>query len=214
MVEAAHSARKARPAATLFPRMADAIRDLTTRASAGDARAVEQLLVRYLPDVEAYVARHAGALLGARESGADLAQSVCREALERLRGGRFRFEGEAQFRQWLYRAAVLKLMGRARYWRAERRDRAHESAAGSADGALAQPADSETPSRAAEVAEELATLERAFAALTDDERELITLSHVEGLTHAEIATRRGTSEAYSRTLLSRALARLAKLGAS
>jgi len=63
------------------------------------------------------------------------------------------------------------------------------------------PVDSDTPSRAAEAAEEL---ERAFAALTDDERELITLFHVEGLAHAEIAARRGTSEAYSRTLLSRA----------
>lgn len=195
--------------------MPDAISELATRASGGDAAAVEDLLVRYLPDVEAYVARHAGALLSARESGADLAQSVCREALERLRSGRFRFEGEGPFRQWLYRAAVLKLMGRARYWRAEQRDPGRELAGGSQDGAVehALALDSVTPSRAAEAAEELARLERAFAALEDGEREMLQCFYVEGLAHAEIAAQRGTSEAYSRTLLSRALARLAKLGA-
>ena len=73
--------------------------------------------------------------------------------------------------------------------------------------------DSVTPSRAAEAAEELARLERAFAALEDGEREMLQCFYVEGLAHAEIAAQRGTSEAYSRTLLSRALARLAKLGA-
>ena len=49
--------------------------------------------------------------------------------------------------------------------------------------------------------------------LSDEQREAIALFHVERLSHAEIAARRGISESYSRALPSRALARLAREGA-
>jgi RNA polymerase sigma-70 factor (ECF subfamily) len=66
-----------------------------------------------------------------------------------------------------------------------------------------------TPSRHAIGREELERLERAFAALPDDYRSVIVLARVHGLSHAEIAGRLGRTEPATRTLLSRALARLA-----
>jgi RNA polymerase sigma-70 factor (ECF subfamily) len=191
---------------------------LLARATTGDAGAIEELLERYLPDLRGYLARHAGEL-SQRESVADLAQSVCREVLEHLRAGRLAFQGEPQFKQWLYRAAVMKLGGRRRYWRADARDAraappaAPPAASDSRDGH--QPfVDPGTPSADAVFHEEIERFARAFAALADEQRQAIALFHLEGLTHAEIAARLGVSESYSRALLSRALARLARLGAA
>ena len=178
------------------------------RASRGDGEAVEQLLGRYLPDLERYVARHASPLVRAAESAGDLALSVCREALESLRGGRFEYRGEGPFRQWLYRAAVMKLCTRHRHWRAERRDPAREVAP-EAELGVAQALHERTPSMDAVWNEDLARFQEAFGALPERYREVIALHHVEGLAHAEIAARLGTSEANSRVLLSRALGRLA-----
>jgi RNA polymerase sigma factor (sigma-70 family) len=180
--------------------------DWLARASAGDERAVEALLERHLDGVRGFVARNAGAALRAQESVADLVQSTCRELIERLRDGRFRFHGEAEFKQWLYRAAVMKLMNRGRYWRAGQRDagkRVHaaEAADRSASSAPAFAVDPGTPSQDAAFHEELERFERALFALTDEQREAIVLFHVERLTHAEIAARKGFSESYSRTLL-------------
>ena len=190
--------------------------DLVTQASQGDARAVEELLTRYLPDLVSYVGRHAAELVTRRESSDDLALSVCREALECLRSGRFHYQGEGPFRQWLYRAAVMKLMTRHRHWRAERRDPAREverrapaSQTGGARLDVHEPFHERTPSLDAIQSEELARFQQAFAQLSPRHQAVIELHHVEGLTHAEIGARLEISEANSRVLLSRALSRLA-----
>jgi RNA polymerase sigma factor (sigma-70 family) len=57
--------------------------------------------------------------------------------------------------------------------------------------------------------EEIEHVERAFDRLEEEQREVITLAHVAGLTRAEIAERLGKSEGAVRTMLSRALADLA-----
>ncbi len=196
--------------------MADDVLSLVQSASNGDAQAIESLLARYLPDLQGYIVRHVGALVRERESAADLAQSVCREVLERLRDGRLRFQGEAQFRRWLYRAALMKMLSRHRYWLAARRDAGAGRHAQASTGSEAPPAalapEPGTPSQEAAFHEELARFELAFAALPEPHREAIVLHHLEGLSHEEIAARKGFSASYSRALLSRALARLARLG--
>ncbi len=195
--------------------MTDASAELIARATSGDALAVEELLERHLPLLRGYLARNASQRVLDRESVTDLAQSVCREVLERLRDRRLVFQGEAQFRQWLYRAAIMKMMARNRFWTAERREAGREMAVRPASGAPSvdePPAPVCTPSEDAAMHEELGRFENAFASLPTDSREIILLHHVEGLAHAEIATRRGITESHSRTLLARALARLATLG--
>lgn len=178
--------------------------ELVQRASQGDDGAVEELLARYLPDLEGYVARHASPLVRAQESAGDLALSVCREVLESLRGGRFVFQGEAPFRQWLYRAAVMKLATRHRHWRAQRRDPERRAQAD-------DPRDDRTPSLDAVQREELSRFQSAFERLPERYQQVILLHHVESLGHAEIGMRLGISEANSRMLLSRALGRLARV---
>jgi RNA polymerase sigma-70 factor (ECF subfamily) len=179
------------------------------RASNGDGAAVEGLLVRYLPDLVEYIDRRAAHWLQQRESAADLAQSVCREVLVRLRGGRFEYRGEPQFRQWLYRAAVIKLIERTRRGAAERRDPAREVRASAAP----EPATGRgSPSETAMLHEELERFHTAFASLSERAQEIVSLKLVDGLSHAQIAARLGVSEPNSRTLLARALAQLAQRG--
>lgn len=186
--------------------------ELMQSATAGDERAVEELLERYWPDLRAYLARHAGQGLKDREGVSDLAQSVCREVLVHLRDGRFRFRGEAPFRQWLYRAAVMKMLVRHRHWQAARRNAGGERAAIEAERSPAAENLPATPSEEAVLHEEIERFERCFAALPEKHRDVIVWHHLDGLSHAQIAERLDCSESYSRALLSRALARLAALG--
>lgn len=187
--------------------------ELLERASTGEAAAVEALLERCLPQLSGFVARRAEGGLRARESVADLTQSVCREVLQSLRGGKLRFQGEAQFKQWLYRAALMKLAKRRRHWRSAGRG-AEQPAPGAHSSAGADPfVESGTPSAEVAFQDELDRFVSAYERLDEPQREVISLHHVEGLSHAEIARRLEVSESYSRSLLSRAMARLAKLGA-
>ncbi len=183
-------------------------------ASQGDSAAVETLLAQFRPALERHIAANAGRLVLARETPDDLAQSVCREVLEKLRTGRFQFLGEAAFREWVHRAALMKLVDRQRRWTAQRRDVARESpivGMQSSDSAANEPAITNTPSRAFEQREEFERFERAYGELPERQREVLRLHHVDGLPHADIATALGISEANSRMLLSRALARIGRL---
>jgi RNA polymerase sigma-70 factor, ECF subfamily len=199
--------------------MDDPTRTLFESATRGDERAVEELLARLLPDLRRYLDRNAGALVGAKESSSDLAQSVCREMLERLGTERFVYQGEAEFKQWLYNAALFKIRARQRFYLAAMRDAGRQVAlpdagAPSGSGEAGEVAGTEggTPSEAAALHEEVERLRAALAKLPENYRQIIQLAHVEGLAHKEIAARLSISEANSRVLLSRALARLATLG--
>ena len=183
--------------------------ELIQRASSGDQGAVESLLVRYLPDLVEYIDRRAARWLRQRESAADLAQSVCREVLVRLRDGRLVFQGEPQFRQWLYRAAVIKLVERSRSGSAEKRDPAREAPEAQALAAIAQQP---SPSEFAMFHEELERFQVAFAALSARSQAVISFRLVDGLAHEDVAQRLGVSVSHSRVLLARALAELAQRG--
>lgn len=189
-------------------------RQLVESASRGDAAAVESLLERYLPGLERYARRHAGDLVVAKESGADLVQSVCRELLDRLGSERFEYRGEAEFKQWLYQAALLKIRNRRRYYLADRRDAGREVAFDPEQRRSREDAFFRTlssPSRQAMLHEELERVRAVFGELPESYRRVITLAHVEERPHREIAEILGITEAHSRVLLSRALARLATL---
>jgi RNA polymerase sigma-70 factor (ECF subfamily) len=187
---------------------------LVESATRGDAGAIEDLLARYLPELRGYLQRNAGALVIAKESSSDLAQSVCREVLERLATERLSYRGEGEFKQWLFNAALFKIRARQRFYLAARRDAGRELAgappSSSADDVRASPAPG--PHSTAELDEEVAQLRAALNELPDNYREVLVLVHVDGLSHKQVADKLGISEANSRVLLSRALARLATLG--
>jgi RNA polymerase sigma-70 factor (ECF subfamily) len=185
------------------------LQQLVTAATAGDALALDALLERYLPRVRAYLRVRAGAVLD-KESVSDLAQSVCRDVLENI--GRFRYDGEDGFRRWLFKTAQRKILDRYEFYAAARRDRRREQDAPAHDFAetLACYGALPSPSRDAAAREELARVERALDDLPDEQREVIVLAKIVGLSRAAIAAEMGRNEGAVRMLLHRALARLAE----
>lgn len=194
----------------------DASRPLVERATRGDPPALAELLQKHLPGLRAYLRLEAGALVRAKESCSDLVQSVCREVLGDLSA--FEYRGEAAFRQWLYTAALRKVMDKNRYWQQDKRDAGREAhldgdARDSDDASrvLEQYGGFYTPSHDASMKEQLARVERAFDALSPEYRQVVTLSRIVGLSHKEIAAQLGKTEVATRHLLARAMARLSTI---
>ena len=104
----------------------DPNRTRVENASRGDVTAIEALLEHHLPGLRNFVRRRAPGVVAARESSSDLVQSVCREVLEHLADERLEYRGEAEFKKWLYQAALNKLQNRRRYHLAEKRDPGRE----------------------------------------------------------------------------------------
>ncbi|MEZ5965625.1 MAG: sigma-70 family RNA polymerase sigma factor [Planctomycetota bacterium] len=182
------------------------------RASRGDAHALQQLLAAQLPALRGFLRLHAGRAIRARESCSDLAQSVCREVLEDL--DEFEYRGEAAFRHWLFRRAHRKLLRRAAFHAAGRRDVGRElpqAEASASDDAelLAAYGSLCTPSRELGQKEALARIEAAVDELPEAQREAVILHRLVGLSYAEIAQQTGRSEGAIRTNVYRGLADLA-----
>ena len=190
---------------------AEEAKEIFERASRGDPAAVEQLLQEHLPRLHAFVRLRMGALLRSREESGDLVQSVCRVILTRR--DEFRHAGDEAFRRWLFTTAQRVVADKVKYWRRARRDAGREQPPALEEEEVASISavfgTLLTPSRVASARERLARFERAFAALPDDHREVISLARVLDLPHREVAQRLGRSELATRALLHRALAALA-----
>ena len=164
------------------------------------------MLEQYLPRLRAFLRARMDAALRQREWSGDLVQSVCGEVLDHA--ATFRFQGEPEFRSWLFTTALNKVRERARFWGRERR-KAGAQPTDASVGALADAyAALHSPSRVAAGHELVATIERALDRLTEEQREVVTLSRLVGLSHAEIAAMLGKGEGAVRMLLSRGLVAL------
>lgn len=185
---------------------------LTEAAGRGEAPAIEALIERYLPELHAFVRLRAGRLICARESSLDVVNSVCREVLAHME--RFQHPSEAAFKRWLYVTALRKIKNRQAYYLAAKRDVLREVGApeASAEEALLQHYRTfSTPSQHAVAREEIERVEAAFDRLNEEQREVLTLAHMVGLSRAEIATQMGKSEEAVRALLHRALVKVSDL---
>lgn len=181
------------------------------RASNGDPVAIDVLLVNHLATLTAYLRLHAGGLVMSRESVGDLAQSVCREVLQSM--GKFDYRGEPAFRKWLCEVAMSKIRSRQRRILSDMRNPAKEESLDGGRGSEIDYPDSpfRSPSQLAIGKEELARVAIVFEKLSEDYQQVITLSRVFGMSHADIAVEMDRSEGAVRVLLHRALVRLAKL---
>lgn len=187
-------------------------RALVEAGRRGDREALDTLLRRHLPALRAFLRVRMGRGLGPRESPSDLVQVACCHALERL--DQYEWQGEGSFRNWLFTVAVRRLQHRARLHGAQKRARGREQPrrfdVDGEDRSLAEVyATLITPSRQLSAREEVERVEGALATLPDHYREVVVMSRLVGLTCREIGERSGRSEAATRKLLSRALARLA-----
>lgn len=188
--------------------------DPTPRAVAGDVTARHELLERHMGSLRSYIRVRLGRRLRSKETSQDLTQSVCRQVLENFE--RFDYRGEDSFRHWLLGQAENKIRDRQRFWHRNKRDQDREEGnavaleAGGVRGAAPSGLqDMATPSRHVAGREELQRLEETFAELPEDFRTVIHLARMEGLSHKEISERMGKTVSATRSLLCRALARLA-----
>lgn len=172
---------------------------------------VADLLQKHLPALRAYVRLRMGPVLRSREESSDLVQSTCRQLFQKLDS--FEYRSEAAFRDWLYTAALNKIIDKTRHHGALKRDAGRE--VGLSDASDDQLIDGYgsliTPSRDAAGREQVRRFESAFDRLTDEHKEIILLARFVGLSHAEIGERLGRTEGAARKLLFRALARLSTL---
>ncbi|MGE3881289.1 MAG: RNA polymerase sigma factor [Planctomycetota bacterium] len=165
---------------------------------------VDRLLTGLLPALRTYVRMRMGPELRSVEESCDIVQSVAREVL--LHSERFDHGGAGGFRRWLFTTAHRKILDRVDHMRAARRDVGRLERDGAVDRV---PAAEVTPSLHAAAREEFVRVEAAFDLLSDEQRDVVTMSKLLGLTHGEIGERIGKSEVAVRKILSRALARVA-----
>ena len=194
------------------PRQPPVDQRLLDAAREGDPAALDHLLRRHLPGLRAFVRLRTGPAIRARESSSDVVQSVCREVIERA--GEFRHGGDAGFKRWLYETARRKLADRGEFHQAAKRDVGREATTPSQldDAELAACYQTLcTPSRTAELREQVERVEAAFDDLPEPQRDLILRAKLLEESRSDIAKSLGKSEGAVRTMLSRALARLAEL---
>ena len=166
---------------------------------------------RHLPALRRFLAKRAGEWVLARESAGDLAQSACRDVLVQLDEGRFELRTEAEFKQWLYEAGLLKLKARARFHKADKRDVGREvgqvtPATSEAPGF--EPASSTTPSRVVATEETRERVREAIEELGGRDAEVLRGVVLEGKSHADVARALELDVAHCRVVLSRAMAKL------
>lgn len=145
--------------------------DLVSKARNGDRSALDVLVERHAPRVQ----RIATQVVGDLEEARDAAQESLVKLCTRLR----QFRGEAQFATWLHRLVVNTCrdrLARQRIRQTEPLDFADEPVDDDGD-----------PSRAALLADKRRELAAALARLSADQRLVVVLRDVCGLTYEEIS---------------------------
>lgn len=180
-----------------------------TRSQRGDRSAFNELVTRYQSAAYGLALR----MLGDPEAAADVTQDAFFSAFRNIRS----FRG-ASFRAWLLR---IVSNGCYDYWRAQRRRPAEslDALLASGDEALGQQApESElaeptaqldwNPEDAALRAEVIAAIETTILRLAPDQRLVIILSDIQGLSYEEIARVASVPLGTVKSRIARARARL------
>ncbi len=179
---------------------------LVAAAKAGDRTALDALYRRYQERMLAIVRLRMGQRLRSRMDSQDLVQSVMLESLQSL--DRFEYRTEGAFLHWLSRLVENKIRDKVDYLTAQKRDIRRElpdkeEIAGNLRSSTP------TPSGIAQKAEEMARLEEAIEKLSQDQRDLIIMHKLEGMSYEEIAEATEKTPESVRKALARSLAKLA-----
>jgi RNA polymerase sigma-70 factor (ECF subfamily) len=181
---------------------------LVARVRQGDELAFGELVRRY----QARLMRLAQTTVGNRA----VAEEVCQDTWLAVVRGVERFEGRSSFKTWLYRI----LLNRART------SAGRERRAGQADDEVVERFDASGHWTTAPVpwservddrlvAERLAQrLQELLPKLPDQQRQVVILRDVEGVSAADVASALGITDGHQRVLLHRGRARLRELLAS
>jgi RNA polymerase sigma-70 factor (ECF subfamily) len=169
---------------------------LVRQCVAGDQTACTELVAEH----QRMVIQLAMNLLGDREEALDLSQDVFLRVFRTIH----RFRGQSTLRTWIYRIAVNQARNRHRFWR--RRHRADQV---SLDQHVANHGDlptetTATPERALAQKELAARLQAALDRLPFDQRTVIVLREIDGLSYDEIAYSLGLAIGTVKSRLTRA----------
>jgi RNA polymerase sigma-70 factor, ECF subfamily len=170
---------------------------LIERCAAGEQAACAELVSGH----ERMVYQLALHLLGDRDEALDLSQEVFFRVFRTI--GSFR--GQSALKTWIYRIAINQARNRQRWWR--RRHQADQVSLDqhvAAHGELRQPGEHTSPDRAyarKELAEKLWT---ALDRLPFDQRTVIVLREIDGLSYDDIAFSLGVAVGTVKSRLTRA----------
>ena len=153
---------------------------LITRCRAGEQAACEQLVAEH----QAMVFQLGCHLLGSRDEAYDLSQEVFLRVFRTLD----RFRADASLKTWIYRIAINQASNRRRFWsRRHRLGQISLDAHVEVHGEPTEASDASSPHRILASKELAARLTVALDALPFDQRTVIILREVEGLSYDEIA---------------------------
>jgi RNA polymerase sigma-70 factor (ECF subfamily) len=158
---------------------------LIDRCLAGDDTAFDQLVLRYQDMVFSLSCR----LLGGHDEAVDLSQEVFLQVYRKLST----FRRDASLRTWIYRIVINRVKNRQRWWKR----RINEMTAlpieeaetrGRSGAALCLTSDDVAPDEALARKEQGQILHRAIEKLPFDQRTILLLKEIEGLSYEEIST--------------------------
>lgn len=174
-------------------------RELVDLCRSGDPDAFARLVCLH----EGMVFNLAARLLGDSEEARDVAQEVFLQVYRQLG----RFEGRSSLRTWIYRIVVNRCHNRRRFWRRRRRDREQpldeRLAVGQAGFSRGRHGVA-GPFEALRRRELAARVQAALLELRFEQRAVLVLREIEGLSSEEVASALGIPEGTVKSRLSRA----------
>ena len=145
----------------------------------------EDACTRLVTDHQRMVYQLALHLLGDKQEALDLSQEVFLKVFRTLR----QFRGQATLRTWIYRIVVNQASNRQRWWR--RRHRAQQIRLEDLTATHGDLPEGRTSSMPDRVLQQRETSDRVWSALNQlpfDQRAVIVLREIDGLSYEEIAT--------------------------
>ena len=170
---------------------------------AGDRRVLAELWRQYGPLLRIVADKHLGAHLRRRVGPESVVQSACRTFLRRAREGDYEIADSDSLWRLLCAITLYKVREQVRFHTRQKRGIDREVYVDGVSGFDA-PSPGPSPAEAAVFGEQL---EQVFAALGDEEREIVELK-LQDVDNREIAGRIGCSERTVRRILARVRQRL------
>jgi RNA polymerase sigma factor (sigma-70 family) len=168
--------------------------DLVARTQAGDARAFDELVVKYTPRLYGLVYN----MTSNHEDANDLLQDVFAKAFRSISG----FRGKSSFYTWIHSIAVnmtinfLKKRGRRYQMSLDDVDLNIQN-----DKEFIELTATSSPVREADLGELQQKLNEAMQKLSPEHRAVVTMFDIQGMPHAEISKILGVSEGTVRSRL-------------
>ena len=184
---------------------------LLERISRGEPQALEQLLARCRPDLQAFVEVRLDPRLAARMDPSDVVQEAQLEVVRRMED--FLRRRPMPFHLWVRKTAYERLLDLRRHHHRARRSVERESVLPDRSSLLlSRPllAGGSSPSEKLQARERTERIARAVHGLTEIDREVLLMRHGEGLPFDEIACLLDIEPAAARKRFGRALIRLQK----